>query len=314
MTAVASETKVRARGSAPARSVRRHADRWLIPVYTALALLYLALPILVMIAFSFNDPPGRFNFVWGEFSLAAWQNPFGRPGLQTAIVTSLGIAVVSTIIATALGTLIALALSRYDFRGRTGTSLFIFIPMATPEIVLGASLLTLFVGTSQEPFRSLTGGFFFPLGIQTILIAHIMFNISFVVVTVRARMQGFPRHLEEAAMDLGATPWATFWKVTFPLILPGVLAGALLAFSLSIDDFIITNFTAGTATTFPLWVWASIRNNLPPQVQVIGTMVFVGAVALVALNTLWVRRGEKRDRRIASEEAAREVKLAVVTE
>ena len=117
-----------------------------------------------------------------------------------------------------------------------------------------------------------------------------MFNISFVVVTVRARMQGFPRHLEEAAMDLGATPWATFWKVTFPLILPGVLAGALLAFSLSIDDFIITNFTAGTATTFPLWVWASIRNNLPPQVQVIGTMVFVGAVALVALNTLWERR------------------------
>ncbi|MFL5682315.1 MAG: ABC transporter permease, partial [Chloroflexota bacterium] len=177
MTAITSETAVRARGTTPTRSMRRSVDRWLIPAYTAIALFYLALPILVMIAFSFNDPPGRFNFVWGEFSLAAWQNPFGRPGLQTAIVTSLGIAFVSTIIATALGTLIALALSRYNFRGQTGTSMFIFIPMATPEIVLGASLLTLFVGTSQEPLRSLTGGFFFPLGIQTILIAHIMFNI-----------------------------------------------------------------------------------------------------------------------------------------
>ena len=314
MTAVASTAKASTARATPARRVSRTVDRWLIPVYTAAALFYLALPILVMIAFSFNDPPGRFNFVWGEFSLQAWQNPFARPGLQTAIVTSLGIAFVSTIIATALGTLIALALSRYNFRGRTGTSLFIFIPMATPEIVLGASLLTLFVGTAHDPLKSLTGGVFFPLGIQTILIAHIMFNISFVVVTVRARMQGFPRHLEEAAMDLGATPWATFWKVTFPLILPGILAGALLAFSLSIDDFIITNFTAGTATTFPLWVWASIRNSLPPQVQVIGTMVFVGAVLLVALNTLWERRAERRDRRIAAEEAAREVRLAVVTE
>jgi spermidine/putrescine transport system permease protein len=315
MTTMATTTaSARQARAARGRRVSRAIDRWLIPVYTAAALFYLALPILVMIAFSFNDPPGRFNFVWGEFSLAAWQNPFGRPGLQTAIVTSLGVATVSTIVATALGTLIALALSRYTFRGQAGTSLFIFIPMATPEIVLGASLLTLFVGTASEPFKSLTGGLLFPLGVQTILIAHVMFNISFVVVTVRARMQGFPRHLEEAAMDLGATPWATFWKVTFPLILPGVLAGALLAFSLSIDDFIITNFTSGTATTFPIWVWASIRNNLPPQVQVIGTMVFVGAVGLVALNTLWERRSERRDRRIAADEAAREVRLVAATE
>jgi spermidine/putrescine transport system permease protein len=314
MTTATTVAETSAAQAAPARRFSRAVDRWLIPIYTAGALFYLALPILVMIAFSFNDPPGRFNFVWGEFSLSAWQNPFGRPGLQTAIVTSLGIAFASTIIATALGTLIALALSRYNFRGQAGTSLFIFIPMATPEIVLGASLLTLFVGTAQDPLKTLTGGFLFPLGVQTILIAHIMFNISFVVVTVRARMQGFPRHLEEAAMDLGATPWATFWKVTFPLILPGVLAGALLAFSLSIDDFIITNFTAGTATTFPLWIWASIRNNLPPQVQVIGTMVFVGAVVLVGINTLVERRADRRDRRVAAEEAAREVKLVAATE
>ena len=305
-------TRVAAEGAgaqkvSPARRATKFADRWLIPVFVAMALLYLALPILVMIAFSFNDPPGRFNFVWGEFSLAAWGNPFGRPGLEGAITTSLVVATLSTIIATILGTLIALSLSRYNFRARSGVSLFIFIPMATPEIVLGASLLTLFVGTASEPLQTITGGVLFPLGVQTILIAHIMFNISFVVVTVRARMQGFPRHLEEAAMDLGANPWATFWKVTFPLILPGVLAGALLAFSLSIDDFIVTNFTSGQATTFPIWVWASIKNNLPPQVHVIGTMVFVGAVGIVALGTLWERRSQRRDRRIASQEAAREV-------
>ena len=289
----------------PAKRLSKIVDRWLVPAFTALALFYLILPILVMIAYSFNDPPGRFNFVPGQFSMAAWQHPFARPGLERAIATSLLVASISTVIATTLGTLIALALSRYQFGGRSGVSLFIFIPMATPEIVLGASLLTLFVATASEPFKTLTGGALFPLGVQTILIAHVMFNISFVVVTVRARMQGFPRHLEEAAMDLGANPWTTFWKVTFPLILPGILAGALLAFSLSIDDFIITNFTSGTATTFPIWVWASIKNNLPAQVHVIGTMVFVGAVGLVALNTLWERRVEGRDRRIAAQEIAR---------
>jgi spermidine/putrescine transport system permease protein len=301
---------VGARDVGPARRFTALIERWVVPVFTFLALFYLILPILVMIAFSFNDPPGRFNFVWGQFSLAAWGNPFGRPGLEGAVVTSLFVATVSTLIATALGTLIAVALSRYHFGGRSGVSLFIFIPMATPEIVLGASLLTMFVGTASEPLRTITGGVLFPLGVQTILIAHIMFNISFVVVTVRARMQGFPRHLEEAAMDLGANPWTTFWKVTFPLILPGILAGALLAFSLSIDDFIITNFTSGTATTFPIWVWASIKNNLPPQVHVIGTMVFVAAVGLVALSTLWEWRSDRRDRRIAAEEAAREVSRA----
>ncbi len=291
--------------AAGGRRLTKALDRWVVPIFTALGLAYLMVPIVVMIAFSFNDPPGRFNFVWGEFSLDAWGNPFGRPRLGDALMTSLFVAFVSTIIATALGTLIALALTRYQFRGRSSTNLFLFIPLATPEIVLGASLLTMFVGTAQEPWNTLTGGLLFPLGIQTILIAHIMFNISFVVVTVRARMQGFPRHLEEAAMDLGANEWVTFWKVTFPLILPGIMAAALLAFSLSIDDFIITQFTSGLEQTFPVWVWASIRNNLPPQVHVIGTMVFVGAVGLVALSTLWERYSERRDQRIAREEIAR---------
>jgi spermidine/putrescine transport system permease protein len=276
-----------------ARRIRALVDRWAVPAFTALVIGYLLLPVAIMIAFSFNDPPGRFNFVWGEFSLAAWGNPLGRPRLDDAITTSLGVAFISTIAATSLGTLIALALSRYQFRGQGATNLFIFVPMATPEIVLGASLLTLFVATAQEPLRTLTGGTLFPLGFQTILVAHIMFNISYVVVTVRARLQGFDRRLEEAAMDLGANEWSTFWRVTFPLIFPGIMAAALLAFSLSIDDFIITTFAAGTSNTFPIWVWASIRNNLPPQIHVIGTIIFVIAVGLVVISTIIGNRNNR---------------------
>ena len=280
-----------------AAGVTAFVHRWAIPVFTAVALVYILLPIVVMILFSFNDPPGRFNFVWGKFSLDAWANPLGRLGLEAALRTSLLVAAISTVLATILGTLIALSLTRYQFRGRSATSLFVFIPMATPEIVLGASLLTLFVGSTSEPWRTLTGGALFPLGLTTIVIAHVMFNISYVTVTVRARMQGFPRHLEEAAMDLGANEWTTFWKVTFPLIFPGILAGALLAFSLSIDDFIITNFTSGTTNTFPIWVWASIRNNLPPQIHVIGTAVFVTAVGLVVVSNVIRARSERRQER-----------------
>ncbi len=277
----------------------RFVDRWTVPVFTILAIGYLVLPIAIIIVFSFNDPPGRFNFVWGEFSLDAWMNPLGRLGLASALGTSLMVAFVSTVVSTILGTMIALGLERYRFRGRGVAEGFIFVPLATPEIVLGASLLTMFVVTAQEPLRTITGGAFFPLGVQTILVAHILFCISFVVVTVRARIAGFPRHLEEAAMDLGANEWVTFWKVTFPLIFPGIMAAALLAFSLSIDDFIITNFTSGTANTFPIWVWSSIRNNLPPQVHVIGTIIFTTAVALVAVSTLrslWVERQAARFR------------------
>ena len=283
----------------PGAHLSRLADRWAVPVFTVLAIGYLVLPIAVMILFSFNDPPGKFNFVWGELSLDAWLNPLARLGLASALATSLMVAFGATLVATVLGTMIALGLERYRFRLRGATETFILIPLATPEIVMGASLLTMFVGTAQEPFRTLTGGLFFPLGTQTILIAHILFCISFVVVTVRARVAGFPRHLEEAAMDLGANEWVTFWKVTFPLIFPGIMAAALLAFSLSIDDFIVTNFTAGTSNTFPIWVWASIRNNLPPQVHVIGTIIFTTAVALVALSTfrsLWVERQAARYR------------------
>jgi len=270
----------------------RTVDRYGLWVYIALAVGYLLVPIFVKIVFSFNKPDGKFNFVWKEFSIDAWLSPLARPGIAEALGTSLLVAFVATVVATILGTLIALALVRYQFRGRTGASLFIFIPMATPEIVMGASLLTLFVATaSAEPWKSIIPpGVFYPLGLNTILIAHILFLISFVVVVVRARISGFDRRLEEAAMDLGANEWTTFWRVTFPLIFPGILAAALLAFSLSIDDFIVTNFTSGLTNTFPVWIWGTIRNNLPVQVNVIGTIIFVTAVSIVLFGTLWGRR------------------------
>jgi spermidine/putrescine transport system permease protein len=255
----------------PLGSRIRHA---ILPTYTGLVVLYLFLPIVVMAVFGFNDIEGRFNFTWQGFTLEHWASLFSRyPALNQALVNSLIVATVSTLVATTLGTLIGLALTRYEFRGRGPLNLLIFLPIATPEIVLGASLLALFVSVGVA--RDIT----------TITIAHIMFNISFVVVTVRARIAGFDRALEEAAMDLGADELTTFRKVTFPLIFPGILAAGLLAFALSIDDFVITQFTAGQTTTFPLWVYGASRIGVPPQVNVMGTLIFL--IALVGI-VLWV--------------------------
>jgi spermidine/putrescine transport system permease protein len=293
-TVAATTPRVRPRGTLSERFVRFW-NRYLLFIYTGAAVIYLMLPVVVMALFSFNDPAGKSNFVWQGFTLEAWQNIFAVPGLQSAVTISIGIAFASTAVATVLGTLIALALSRHDFAGRSSTNLFIFLPMATPEIVLGASLLTLFVAIGSPPF--------FPLSFITILIAHIMFNISFVVVTVRARLSGFPTHLEEAAMDLGANELITFWKVTFPLILPGIMAAALLAFSLSIDDFVITNFTSGGTVTFPMFIYAKARIGIPPQVNVVGTIIFLTAVGLVAISTLVSRRRTMRDEAIARKHA-----------
>jgi spermidine/putrescine transport system permease protein len=272
-------------------TARPHGSLWqrleprILPAFTALAIAYLMTPIAVMIVFSFNQPEGKFNYTWNQFSLQGWLHPFDWPGLGDAVAISLAVAVISTIVATILGTMIGLALTRYDFRGRGALNGIIFLPMATPEIVLGASLLTLFVATALPPLR---GGVptLYPTGFITILIAHIMFNISYVVVTVKARLAGFDRRLEEAAMDLGANEVTTFWKVTFPLILPGVLAAALLAFSLSIDDFVITNFVSGTTNTFPIWIYSIQRNALPVQINVIGSIIFIGAVGLVGLSSV----------------------------
>jgi spermidine/putrescine transport system permease protein len=266
---------------------------WLLPVYTLGVTAYLILPVAVMILFSFNDPTGRSNLVFRNFSIDAWLDPLGRPGLADAVRNSLLVAFGSTILATILGTLIAIALVRYGFRGRNATNLLIFLPMSTPELVLGSSMLTMFIATAKFPI--VPEGFLYPLNIRTIFIAHVMFNISYVVVTVKARLQGFPRHLEEAAMDLGANPWVTFWKVTFPLILPGVVAAALLAFSLSIDDYVITSFTAGATQTFPLFIYGAQLRGIPVQVNVIGTIIFLSAVLLVIATTLWQRRQAARD-------------------
>lgn len=268
--------------------VTRAITRNALPVYALLAVTYLALPVIVMIIFSFNKPAGRSNLAWNEFSLDAWMNPLGRPGLADAVFNSLLLAGLATLFATILGTLIALALVRHSFRGRGAANLLIFLPMSTPEIVLGTSLLTLFVASVQWAF--VPPGTLYPLGFTTVLIAHVMFCISFVVVTVRARLQGFPRNLEEAAMDLYADEWTTFWRITFPLILPGIIAAALLAFSLSIDDYVITAFTSGQAETFPLYIYGAQQRGIPVQVNVIGTIIFLTAVGFVLLSTMLGRR------------------------
>ena len=250
-------------------------------LYAAFALIYLLAPIAIIVLFSFNDPVGRFNFTWQGFTLEHWKDPFGVPGLQEAFVNSLQIAALSTVIATALGTMMALALVRYQFRGRATTNLFIFLPLASPEIVLGASLLSLFIAIGYST------------GFTTILIAHVMFNISFVVVTVRSRLIGFDRSLEEAAQDLGANGLQTFMRITLPLIAPGVLAAALLAFALSVDDFVITSFNSGSTVTFPLFVWGAARVAIPPQINIIATMIFFVTLGLMLLTVLQQRRAAR---------------------
>jgi spermidine/putrescine transport system permease protein len=267
----------RPRESAAGRAVA-FARRNLLAFFAGLVFVYLLLPIAVVIAFSFNDPAGRFNYTWQGFTTRWWENPFGVPGLGDALRVSIEIAALSSLVATGLGTLIALALVRYVFRGRSATNLLIFLPMTTPEVVLGASLLALFLNLGVAT------------GFWTIFIAHVMFNVSFVVVTVKARLHGFDRHLEEAAMDLGANEWTTFRKVTLPLIAPGILAAYLLTFSLSVDDFVITNFNAGATVTFPLYVWGAARVGVPPQVNVIGTLIFGIALLLMLANVLVQRR------------------------
>jgi spermidine/putrescine transport system permease protein len=257
--------------------LRVRIGRLVLPVYTALAVAYLFLPIAVMIAFSFNDPRGRQNITWQGFTFGNYLDIWSRPDITGPMVTSLIVAVVSTLVATGLGTLIGLALTRYRFVGRGSLNLLIFLPMATPEIIMGASLLSMYVSLGVQ--RDIT----------TIVVAHVAFNISYVVVTVRARLTGFNRTLEEAAMDLGADEWTTFRKVTFPLIFPGILAAALLAFALSIDDYVITSFVAGRTITFPLWVYGVSRLGVPPEVNVIGTLIFVTALVFIVLQ-VWAQR------------------------
>jgi spermidine/putrescine transport system permease protein len=263
--------------------------RWLrrniIPIIGILVLIYLFVPIAVVAILSFNKPDGKFNVAWNEFSLEAWRNICGVPGVCGSFVTSIQIGLIATFIGTIFGTMIAFALVRYRFRGRSTTNLLIFLPMATPEVVLGSSLLALFLNLA------------FPLGFWTVTIAHIMFVISFVVVTVKARLQGMDPRLEEAARDLYADPKATFRYVTFPLVLPGILGAALLGFSLSFDDYIISAFNAGTLVTFPIYIWGAAQRGIPVQVNALATLVFVIAL-IVVLSAQFV--GARRRRKMES--------------
>jgi spermidine/putrescine transport system permease protein len=273
--------------AAPRRSPPARAWRWLranvILIYAAVAIGYTLIPLIVIAVFSFNDPAGKFNFTWEGFTLDHWENAFGISELTSALVTSLQLAALSTVISTALGTLIALALVRYQFFGRRTANFLIVIPLATPEIVIGASLLSLFLLTFGTGF----------LGFKTLLIAHVMFSISFVVIVVRSRLIGFDRNLEEAARDLGANSFETFRLVTLPLMMPGVVGAALLAFALSVDDFVISNFNSGQTVTFPLYIFGASQRGIPVEAYVIATILFAATV-MAMLFTIWQQRRAER--------------------
>ena len=263
------------------RRWRRPRGAGVLRLITWVIILWLVAPILVMIAFGFNNPKGRYNQTWDGFTVKWYGRLFDIPDLTGALVNSLAIAVVSMILSAALGTGIGYALGRYRFRGAGALNLVMFATIASPELAMGASLLSFFV--------SIRAG----LGAVTITIAHVMFSISFVAAVVRARVITLDRSIEEAAADLGATAWVTFWKVTFPILLPAITAGMLLAFALSIDDFVVTNFTAGTTLTFPLWIWGSTRVGLPPQVNVMGTLIFAAGVLIAVLMNVRARRAQR---------------------
>lgn len=255
------------------RWVREH-----LVVFAAIAaLIYMFLPIAIVLLFSFNNPSGKFNFTFTKFTWDNWLHPCQPAGMCEAVGVSLKLGALATVLSTILGTLVAFALVRYRFRGRDATNLLIFLPMATPEVVMGSSLLALFINIGATQ------------GFLTILIAHVLFCVSFVVVTVKARIATLDPALEQAAMDLYAGPFQTFRRVTLPLVMPGIVAGALLAFSLSFDDFIITNFNAGTTVTFPMYVWGISLRGVPPQVNVIGSLMFLVALALVLGSQLFRR-------------------------
>jgi spermidine/putrescine transport system permease protein len=266
------------------RERRRRWTYFVLPVYSSLFFLYLVIPISVMILYSFNVSRSalpQVTFRWQGFTTQWYHEWRGIPGLTPAFFLSLKLALIATVISAILGTLLALSLVRYRFRGKGVTNQVLFANIAAPEIVLGASLLGFFITLNLSR------------GFNTLLIAHVMFCVAYVTITVRARLSGFDPMLEQAAQDLGATPWVTFWKVTLPLIFPGILAGALLAFALSIDDFVTSNFVSGKTLTFPLWVYGAVKVGIPPQVFVLGTAIFLGGLVLAFVNLIF--QGRKRE-------------------
>lgn len=298
MAVVAAPEQLAALEAPIKRTPKRSWRNLILPIYTKLIIAYLLVPIAVMILYSFNANTAantatapKVSFRWQGFTAEWWKQWNGVPDLTSALWNSLFIAVVSTIVATVLGTMIALALVRYRFRGSGTLEVVMFLNIAAPEIVLGAALLSFFVLIN------------FQQGLLSIFVAHVMFNIAFVAIVVRARLSGFNREIEEAAQDLYADPVQTFIKVTLPLIWPGIVAGALLAFALSIDDFVTTNFVAGQTVTFPLWVYGAVKVGIPPQVFVMGTAIFLAGVVVAVVNVVSSRR-KGRLGRAATEDAS----------
>jgi spermidine/putrescine transport system permease protein len=255
--------------------------KWLLPTYVGLAFIFLMIPIVYTFVFSFNKVE-KSNIAWREFTFDNWLNMCDQPVVCEAFGNSVAIAVISTLISTALGTAIAIALGRYKFKGRSVTNLLLFLPMATPEVVMGAGLAAQFlnVGISK--------------GFWTIVVAHVMFTLSFVVVTVKARVATLDPRLEEAGRDLYANASSVFWRITFPLLLPGIMAAAMLSFALSFDDFIITQFNSGPETTFPKFVYTAAARGIPPEANVIGSLVFIVAIAIVMVVQVRASRKAKK--------------------
>jgi spermidine/putrescine transport system permease protein len=279
MTASAETARLET-AAAPVVKPRRRWGVIALGTFTWLVIIYSIAPIGVMVAYSFNQATagGKLTFSWLGFTTDGYRYVFAISALTDALVHSLEVATIATVGAVLLGTPLALALARYRFYGKTLTDLTIFVDIAAPSIVVGASLLSLFISLN------------WPRDLTTIIISHIAFDVAFVAVVVRARIAGLDRSIEKASYDLGAGPWTTFYRVTLPLIWPGIVAGGLLAFVLSIDDFIITNFVAGQTLTFPLWVYGAVKTGIPPQVFAMGTIVFAGGIVLAVLNALWQRR------------------------
>ncbi|MGZ8803020.1 MAG: ABC transporter permease [Mycobacterium sp.] len=257
---------------------RRNWGELLLRIVAGLVLVFLFVPIFVIILFSFNKPAGKFNYTWQGFTLENWADPFKYPPLTEALKLSLNVAAVSTAVALVLGTLVAIALVRQRWRGQRAVDTFLILPLTAPEVVMGAALLTLFLDLS------------WPAGYVTIVIAHIAFEVSFIAMTVRARVRGFDWTLEDASLDLGAGPARTFFKVTLPLIVPGIVAAAMLSFALSLDDFIITYFVSGSTVTYPLYVNAAVKAAVPPQINVLATAILLVSLILLAVGTLWRRK------------------------
>ncbi len=249
------------------------AGNWMIGIFSVVALVIMMIPIVYTIVFSFNDSR-RSNIVWRGFTMDNWLSVCADERVCQSFGNSIFVGLTATFFSTLLGTMIAIAIVRYTFRMRLFVTILLFLPMATPEVILGSGLGSQFVNLGVER------------GVWSVVVAHIMFCISFVVVTVRARVASIDPALEEAGRDLYASPSQVFWRVTLPLLMPGIVAAALLAFALSFDDFVITNFVAGNAETFPKFVYVAASRGIPAQANVIASAVFIAAIVIVVVAQL----------------------------